>query len=61
MSDDARRIVIEAATINQVRTLADGGIRLTLDLPETDVYAAAWMMQVKADSGVIRVTAELTD
>lgn len=35
--------------------MADGGVRVTLDLPEGYVYEAAWLMQVKQDEGIVRV------
>jgi hypothetical protein len=43
------------AIVSQVRTLADGGLRVVLDLPEGCVAEAAWLMQVKQDEGVIKV------
>lgn len=46
------------ATIAKVQTLADGGIRVTLDLPETAILAAAQLMTVRQQVGV--VNAELT-
>lgn len=49
------------ASVNQVRTLADGGLRLVLDLPEDAVRQAAMLMQCKADGIAldIRATAAL--
>jgi len=41
------------ATIAKVQTLADGGIRLTLDLPETAILAAAQLMTVRAQMAVV--------
>ena len=35
------------AQVNRVQTLADGGLRLTLDLSETDIDTASWMMHIK--------------
>jgi hypothetical protein len=35
------------ASVNQVRTLVDGGIRLVLDLPEDAVPQAAMLMECK--------------
>jgi len=46
------------ATIAKVQTLADGGIRVTLDLPETAIFAAAQLMTVRQQIAV--VSAELT-
>ena len=44
MTDAA--ITFECA-VNQVRTLADGGIRVVLDLPEDSVAEAAMLMEAK--------------
>ena len=35
------------ATVAKVQTLADGGLRLTLDLPEDAIIEAAWFMKAK--------------
>ena len=35
------------AAVARVTTLADGGIRVSLDLPEDAVQVAAWLMQCK--------------
>ena len=35
------------ATVYKVSTLIDGGIRLTLDLPETAIAQAAMLMEAK--------------
>jgi hypothetical protein len=35
------------AIVGKVQTLADGGIRLTLDLPETAIPEAAMLMEAK--------------
>ena len=35
------------AQIVKVQTLADGGLRVTLDLPETAILAAAHLMECK--------------
>lgn len=41
------------ATIAKVQTLADGGIRLTLDLPETAVLQAAHLMEARRQVAVV--------
>jgi hypothetical protein len=41
------------ATVAQVRTMADGGIRLVLDLPETAIDTAADMMKAKQAGAVL--------
>ena len=35
------------AQVVKVQTLADGGLRVTLDLPETAIFAAAQLMECK--------------
>ena len=39
--------IIFAATVAKLATLADGGLRLTLDLPETAIMQAAQLMECK--------------
>jgi hypothetical protein len=46
------------ATVSQVRTLADGGLRVVLDLQEQDILQAAELMECKRQGVVIQVTAE---
>lgn len=54
MTDDAIRF---SATVAQVKTMADGGIRITLDLPETAIETAAKMMTVRRNGAVLEVAA----
>jgi len=35
------------STVAKVQTLVDGGIRVTFDLPETEIESAAWLMNCK--------------
>ena len=44
------------ASIAKVQTLADGGIRLTLDLPETAVLQAAQLMEVRVRSAIVKAS-----
>ncbi len=46
------------AEIVRVQTLADHGLRLTLDLPEDEVLAAAKLMEFKRLGVVVKVTCE---
>lgn len=46
------------AAVEQVRTLADGGLRVTLDLPEDAIESAAIMMECKRNATYLRVTVE---
>jgi len=47
--------VIFWATVAQVRTLADGGIRVTMDLSEDAIMQAAQLMECKRVGAVLRV------
>ena len=53
MSDDALTF---DATVAKVQTLVDNGIRITLDLPETAIEAAAVLMALKRQGLAIKVT-----
>ncbi len=44
------------AQVARVQTLADGGLRVTLDLPESDIEAASMLMAFKRFGVVGRVT-----
>ena len=46
------------AVVSKVATLADGGIRVTLDLPETAVMAAAQLMECKRAGVALNVTVQ---
>ena len=43
------------AVVYKVQTLVDGGIRVTLDLPEYALEAATAMMRYKRDETALRV------
>lgn len=43
------------ASVNKVTTLADGGIRIALDMPEDAIVEAAWLMQCKRDGVVLQI------
>lgn len=43
------------AVVHKVQTLIDGGIRVTLDLPEHALEAAAALMRYKRDEVALRV------
>lgn len=58
MTDQPQEVVIRfKAQVSQVRTLADGGIRLVLDLAETEIKTAAKMMEAKQAGAVLEVAA----
>lgn len=49
--------IVFSFTVASVKTLADGGIRITLDLPETAIAQAAALMECKRQ--MIPLKAEL--
>jgi len=46
------------AQVVKVQTLADSGLRLTLDLPESEIVAFAWLAQCKRDGVTLDVTCD---
>lgn len=47
------------ATVHEVKTLADGGLRVVLDLPETAIDAAAELMGAKRLETPLVVTCQV--
>ena len=41
--------IVFSAIVYRVQTLADGGLRVTLDLPETAIPQAAMLMECKRE------------
>lgn len=60
-NDDPGSIVLSVirfqAQIQKVQTLADGGLRLTLDLSEHEIETATKMMQCKVSGALLEVAA----
>ena len=56
MTDDALTF---DATVAKVQTLIDNGIRITLDLPETAIEAAAVLMALKRQGVAIEVSVKI--
>lgn len=50
--------IVFHATVYKVATLADGGLRITLDLPETAIAQAAMLMECKRESIPLVFTAK---
>jgi hypothetical protein len=48
-----------AATVYKVQTLADGGLRITLDLPESAIPQAAMLMECKREEIPLMFTAKV--
>lgn len=57
MSDSAETIEM-TVQVARVQTLADGGLRFTLDAPETAIMQAAQLMECKRFGVVLKLTAE---
>lgn len=45
------------AQVSQVKTLADGGLRVVLDLPETALKQIGQLLEVKQAGGVLEIAA----
>jgi hypothetical protein len=46
------------AQVVKVQTLADSGLRLTLDMPENEIVAFAWLAQCKRDGVALSITCQ---
>ena len=55
MSDES--VIRFRATVYKVQTLIDGGLRVTLDLPETAICEATKLMECKRGGAVLEVAA----
>lgn len=55
MNDD--NLIKFTAQVSKVQTLADGGLRVTLDLSEKDIKQAGELMQVKQAGALLEVAA----
>lgn len=42
------------AAVSKIQTLVDGGLRVTLDLPESAIVEAAWLMVCKRDGVAVK-------
>jgi hypothetical protein len=52
-----KKVIRFQAQVSQVRTLADGGIRLILDLPESAIDTATKMMETKQAGATLEIAA----
>ncbi len=57
MTTKNKPVIVFSATVASVKTLVDGGIRVTLDLPEDAISQAAALMACKKD--MIPLTVEV--
>jgi hypothetical protein len=60
VSKQAETITVVAA-VAKVTTLADGGLRVTFDLPETAIVEVAWLMAAKRDGVAVELTVRPDD
>ena len=62
MSKKAAPVTIQfGASVYKVSTLLDGGLRVTLDLPETAIQQAAMLMECKREGIALSVEVKLDD
>ena len=54
---DEKDIIRFTASISQVRTMADMGLRVVLDFSEVSIDAATALMKVKQAGGVLEIAA----
>ncbi len=55
MATKNKPVIVFSATVEKVQTLVDGGIRITLDLPEDAIAQAAQLMACKREGIPLRV------
>ncbi|MDP1547397.1 MAG: hypothetical protein Q8L87_15410 [Anaerolineales bacterium] len=55
MTTKNKNVIAFPATVEKVQTLADGGIRITLDLPEDAIAQAAALMACKREGIPLKV------
>ena len=51
--------IVFPATVYKVQTLIDGGIRVTLDLPDTEIPQMAMLAECKRDGIPLTFTAQV--
>ena len=61
MAKSSKPSITFDAIVYKVQTLADGGLRLTLDLPEQAIPQAAMLMECKREGIPLKFTAVASD
>jgi hypothetical protein len=61
MNDDQSTIIEFHAEVQKVQTLVDGGIRVTLDLPEQAIPQMAQLAECHRQGKVLNVVAQVND
>jgi len=54
---DTQEVIRVSAVVYKVQTLVDGGLRVTLDLPETAIGEASRLMECKRGGAVLEIAA----
>lgn len=58
MATKNKPVIAFPATVASIKTLVDGGIRVTFDLPEDAIAQAAQLMACKKDGIPLRLTVQ---
>jgi hypothetical protein len=53
--------IVFHAAVHQVKTLADNGLIIAFELPETEVMQAAQLMECKRQGIYLNITCEVSD
>jgi len=61
MAKRADDTIVFPATVYKVQTLEDDGLRVALDLPESAILQAAWLMECKRSGIALTVRIEAAD
>ena len=57
MTKPSDSVIRFQAQVSKVTTLSDGGIRLVLDIPETEIQTATRMMEAKQAGAILEIAA----
>jgi len=60
MASNAARGIEFEAVVWKIQTLVDGGLRITLDLPETAIAEAAALMECKRQEAPLKIKATVS-
>ena len=53
--------IVFSAIVYKVQTLVDGGVRITLDLPEGEIPQATMLMECRRQGIPLKISAEADD
>jgi sigma54-dependent transcription regulator len=57
MTKEDKRLIRFRAEVSKVSTLADGGIRITLDISESEIETAKKMMEARQAGAILEIVA----